>query len=219
MKIKGRELFKYRNSHDKPFEGVLGDTPELRIIHSWLGMDSQDEKIWFDIDHFVKFEGLQKDEAQKALDNLVHHKIIEEDGDKYSMNFKSDFWKGITTFNFQLIDVIVENLKEQDEYIRRFAKLNDDGTYQMDCPLCTSIMVDDSWGCLPLGGTISLTCPKCKLSIGLTVDREKGDIPSRSLIPHSRRAEVQQICPVWFEEYNNEIEGYLQELDIIYGEE
>jgi len=210
-----KELFKFMDSHCLPWEGILGDSPEARVIHVWLGLDyPPDQRSWFTIQELSEFADISKMEVEKAVDRLVHFKVIEKDGEKFSVDYSTGYWKGLDMLNDYLIEVVCDKIEKRENYIRGNLSVKEDGTYSLVCPMCSSDMEDKSWEILPLGDTIYMVCPSCNFSYGLAVRREMGDIPSRALMPDKDRSRLLKDSPYWVEEYNGELEEYLQEIEL-----
>ena len=207
------KAFKYHNDYKMPFDGLFGDTPELRIIHTWIGLDPPGDDYFFltkeeilDISEYSHENKIYKkdklDELTKILDKMVYYKLIEKRGNKYSPYFQSNYWKGINIFNLDLIDSVVNIIREHEKYTKEHIELKEDGTYKLECPICARFMEDVSWRVLPKGKLIIMECNLCKFSCQCHTDDKHP--PSKSKIPLSFRLDMLSSCPEWIKKYEEE---------------
>lgn len=207
--LMNKNLFKYHGTHNRPFDGLLGKSIEIKVINAWVGLDC-DPKYWWTLKRLTSFinldddyKGYKEEDVKEVLDKLIHYKMIEKDGNYYSMNFDSGFWKGLMLFNENLIDVIIKQVREESNYVRKHIKRKNDGSYTMSCPRCGKIdMKDISWRCLPYGTEITLECKRCDLHCGCHVDIEHP--PSTVSMPHKERMKIIISNPEFLKEHDEQ---------------
>ena len=201
---KKSEIYKYINAHKIPFDGLFGDTPELRIIHAWIGLDAPGDDYFFLTKKVISdLTDLPKKQIDKVLEKMVYYKLIEKRGNKYSPYFQSNYWKGINTFNVNLIDSVIDILEEQNDYMKEHIELKEDGTYKWECPICARFMEDVSWRVLPKGKLIIMECNLCKFHYQCYTDENHP--PSKSKISSNVRDKMLHSCPEWVKKYDEQV--------------
>ena len=102
------------NNGEYPFEGILGDTCELRILKFMLPL----KDCVYSVQEISEVIESNAREINIAMDRFVKWGVMNKVGHySYSINSDSEILKIINEFNLCLIGMIIEEQKENiDEY-------------------------------------------------------------------------------------------------------
>jgi len=98
---------------DRPFEGILGNTVELRIIEKLIAMPDSE----FNVTELGNMTGVHRDSASKVIEKFLRWKIIQKiarrgNMDLFKLNSDEPLVISINTFNDSIIMQMFPEVEE-----------------------------------------------------------------------------------------------------------
>ncbi len=98
---------KQEDTYREPFEGLLGDTCELRVLEFMIPL----KDCLYTTQEIADMIKSSRREVNIAMEKFVKWGVMNKTSQKYSINYGSSILESINNFNLSLIDAII---KEQE---------------------------------------------------------------------------------------------------------